>query len=180
MLAGGKSRGYGLWLALGAALGLAFSLHTGARFAALTERYDGRTVRLIAAVEDVQAGYTRSTVRARLRVEEADGEAAAFCCQCDGLPLCEAGERIEGWFSLEAPAPTDRPDRYADGVGYYLETKDSATRLFFNYLPKGTHVITYETVVTSPGSYNVGIATVQSQYAPQIVAHSAGSVIEVK
>ena len=39
----------------------------------------------------------------------ADGEAAAFCCQCDGLPLCEAGETIEGWFSLEAPAQADRP-----------------------------------------------------------------------
>lgn len=80
---------------------------------------------------------------------------------------CEPADQLSGY-------------RYADGVGYYLETKDSATRLFFNYLPKGTHVITYETVVTSPGSYNVGIATVQSQYAPQIVAHSAGSVIEVK
>ena len=129
MLAGGKSRGYGLWLALGAALGLAFSLHTGARFAALTERYDGRTVRLIAAVEDVQAGYTRSTVRARLRVEEADGEAAAFCCQCDGLPLCEAGEKIEGWFSLEAPAPADRPDRYADGVVFLAGYERNFARL---------------------------------------------------
>ena len=129
LLAGGKSRGYGLWLALGAALGLAFSLHTGARFAALTERYDGRTVRLIAAVEDVQAGYTRSTVRARLRVEEADGEAAAFCCQCDGLPLCEAGEKIEGWFSLEAPAPADRPDRYADGVVFLAGYERNFARL---------------------------------------------------
>ena len=95
-----------------------FSVRTGAQFSALTERYDGRTVRLTATVEDVQEGYTRATVRARLRVERADGEPASFCCQCDSLPLCEAGEKIEGWFSLEAPAPADRPGRYADEVAF--------------------------------------------------------------
>ena len=124
LAAGGRARGYGLWLLLGAALGLGFSVRTGAQFSALTERYDGRTVRLTATVEDVQEGYTRATVRARLRVETADGEAAAFCCQCDGLPLCEAGETIEGWFSLEAPAPADRPGRYADGVALLAEYAD--------------------------------------------------------
>ena len=96
LLAGGRARGYGLWLMLGAALGLGFSVRTGAQFAALTEAYDGRMVRLSATVEDVQNGYTWSTVRARLRVEKADGEPASFCCQCDSLPLCEAGEKIEG------------------------------------------------------------------------------------
>ena len=99
-------------------LGAAFSLHTQSRMAALTERYDGRIVRLTACVEEVRPGYTRSTVRARLRVETADGEQAAFCCQCDALPLCGAGERVEGYFSLEAPAPADRPDDYADGVAF--------------------------------------------------------------
>lgn len=80
---------------------------------------------------------------------------------------CEPADQLSGY-------------RYADGVGYYLETKDSATRLFFDFLPKGTHVVTYEVSIKSPGSYNVGIATVQSQYAPQITAHSAGSILEVK
>lgn len=75
--------------------------------------------------------------------------------------------------------PADQLSGYkrADGVGYYLETKDSVTRLFFSYLPKGTHVITYEVSVTSPGTYNLGIATIQSQYAPQITAHSAGGTV---
>ena len=48
-------------------------------------------------------GYTRATVRARLRVETADGEAAAFCCQCDGLPLCGAGETIEAGSAWKPP-----------------------------------------------------------------------------
>lgn len=80
---------------------------------------------------------------------------------------CEPADQLSGY-------------RYADGVGYYLEMKDSATRLFFDFLPKGTHVVTYEVSITSLGSYNVGIATIQSQYAPQITAHSAGSILEVK
>lgn len=70
--------------------------------------------------------------------------------------------------------------KYEDGIGYYLEIKDSKTNLFFNYLPKGTHVITYDAYVTNSGSFNCGIATVQCQYAPQITAHSAGSVISIK
>ncbi len=67
-----------------------------------------------------------------------------------------------------------------DGIGYYRETKDSVTRLFFNYMPKGTHVITYEVSITAAGSYNLGIATIQSQYAPEITAHSAGDKINIE
>ena len=118
LLFGGKSRGYGLWLLLGAALGLGFALRTDARFDALDAAYGGRTVRLAATVEDVQPGYTRATVRARLRVRQADGAPAAFCCYCDALPLCEAGEKIGGEFSLDSPAAADAPGYYADGVAF--------------------------------------------------------------
>ena len=52
LLAGGRARGWGLWLLLGAALGLVFSARTGAQFDALTAAYGGRTVRLTATVED--------------------------------------------------------------------------------------------------------------------------------
>ena len=67
-----------------------------------------------------------------------------------------------------------------DGIGYYRETKNSETRLFFNFIPKGTHVITYEVSITATGSYNIGIATIQSQYAPEITAHSAGDKINIE
>lgn len=69
--------------------------------------------------------------------------------------------------------------RYLDGIGYYQEIKDNETHLFFNYLPKGSHIITYDLYITSPGEYNVGIASIQSQYAPQITAHSKGNTIKV-
>lgn len=67
-----------------------------------------------------------------------------------------------------------------DGTGYYLEIKDSATNIFFGYLPKGTHLISYDVTITSAGEYNLGIATIQSQYSPQLTAHSAGTIMNVK
>ena len=70
--------------------------------------------------------------------------------------------------------------RYADRTCYYLEIKDSETNIFFTSLEKGTHVISYDVFVTAPGKYSVGIATAQCQYAPQVTAHSAGSVATVE
>jgi len=70
--------------------------------------------------------------------------------------------------------------RYADGCYYYLETKDSKTNVFFGSLLKGTHIISYDVYVTAPGTYNAGVASAQCQYAPQIAAHSAGTLIEIK
>jgi hypothetical protein len=67
-----------------------------------------------------------------------------------------------------------------DGTGYYLETKDSKTNLFFDYLPKGTHILNFDLYVTAEGSYSVGIATIQCQYAPQVTAHSSGESVIVK
>lgn len=70
--------------------------------------------------------------------------------------------------------------RYADRTCYYLEIKDSETNMFFTSLDKGTHVISYDVYVTAPGKYSVGIATAQCQYAPQVTAHSAGSIATVE
>ena len=66
---------------------------------------------LTATVEDVQEGYTRSTVRARLRVSEVNGEPAAFCCQCDGLPLSRAGPGTSAGSAGWARAPASAPGR---------------------------------------------------------------------
>ena len=70
--------------------------------------------------------------------------------------------------------------RYDDHIYYYLETKDSRTNVFYSSLPKGTHIISYDVFVTAPGTYSAGIASAQCQYAPQIAAHSAGTLLEVK
>ncbi len=84
----------------------------------------------------------------------------------------------------ERPAclePADQTSGYrcANGEWYYLESKDSMTNAFFCSLGKGTHVLSYDAYVTAPGTFNSGIATVQSQYAPQVTAHSAGTKLKV-
>ncbi|MBP5345022.1 MAG: hypothetical protein J6Y99_02285 [Bacteroidales bacterium] len=81
----------------------------------------------------------------------------------------------------ERPAslePVDQLSHYGWGdCSYYQETKDSQTNFFIRRLPEGSYTLTYDCHVTNIGSFSVGIATIQSQYAPQFVAHSAGGVL---
>lgn len=78
--------------------------------------------------------------------------------------------------------PTDQLSgyRHSDGVGFYREVRDSQTNLFFGWLPKGQHVISYDCRVSQDGEFSCGIATAQSQYSPFTVAHSAGFTMTVK
>ncbi len=75
--------------------------------------------------------------------------------------------------------PVDQKSHYtrADRFYYYLETKDAVTNAFITRLPEGHHTLSYDCFVTAPGTFTSGIATIQSQYAPQFVAHSAGEVL---
>ena len=68
---------------------------------------------------------------------------------------------------------------YASGLPFYRENSDSRTRLFISYLPKGAYYLTYDMTAACAGRFAAGIATVQSQYAPEIVAHSGGSTLTV-
>lgn len=69
---------------------------------------------------------------------------------------------------------------FTEGIYFYRENRDSATKIFIDHLPKGTYQIGYDMWVNNAGEYASGIATVQSQYAPQLTAHSAGSIIKVE
>ena len=69
--------------------------------------------------------------------------------------------------------------RFASSGGYYMEVDDAATNFFFDRLGKGVHVLEYSCRVVRSGRYQTGIATVQSVYAPQFTAHSAGGEIRV-
>lgn len=74
--------------------------------------------------------------------------------------------------------PADQMSGYteSDGVWFYREVRDSSTNLFIPFLSKGTHVISYECFVDRAGDYTLGVAQAQSQYAPEITAHSAGAL----
>lgn len=69
---------------------------------------------------------------------------------------------------------------YSGGLGFYLENRDAATNLFIDRLPKGKFVIEYEMKVNNRGDFSAGVATLQSQMAPEFTAHSASAPIIVK
>lgn len=74
----------------------------------------------------------------------------------------------------QLPAPI-----FAEGLCFYRENRDASTNIFVSNMPRGTYLLEYEMWVTVSGAFSSGIATLQSQYAPGLSAHSAGTVISV-
>lgn len=69
---------------------------------------------------------------------------------------------------------------WSEGICFYRENLDAETRIFIDRLPKGTYQLAYEMWVNNAGSFASGIATAQSQYAPELTAHSSGSRLVVE
>ena len=80
---------------------------------------------------------------------------------------------------MEPAVQTPKPI-ISEGIYFYLENRDSSTNIFVDNMPKGTYVLTYEMFVNHSGKFVSGIANAQSQYAPQISAHSGGEMLIVK
>ena len=108
--------GYGICLILGAVLGLVLTGSTQAKWEKLQTAYDGRSVLLEAEVENTSSSYFPGRVRAVLRVETVDREAASFRVECISLPACSPGDRVKGRFALETPDDTARLNALADGI----------------------------------------------------------------
>ena len=108
--------GYGICLILGAALGLVLTGSTQAKWDAIQNAYDGRSVLLEAEVESTSSSYSPGRVRAVLRVETVDMEAASFRVECASLPVCSPGDRVKGRFALETPDDTARLNALVDGI----------------------------------------------------------------
>ena len=108
--------GYGICLILGAVLGLVLTGSTQAKWDAIQTAYDGRSVLLEAEVESTSSSYSPGRVRAVLRVETVDREAASFRVECTSLPACSPGDRVKGRFALETPDDTSRLNALADGI----------------------------------------------------------------
>jgi alpha-2-macroglobulin len=107
------------------------------------------------------------------------------------------GDEIEVQLSLRSAAPAEyvhlRDPRAAGlepiaalsgyrwdlGVGWYEETRDSGANFFFESLPAGEHMLRYRLRANLAGTFRVGPATVQSMYAPEFAAYSAGNVLTV-
>jgi hypothetical protein len=70
--------------------------------------------------------------------------------------------------------------RYGDGAGWYLAIRDASTQLFFERLPRGTHVFEYSLRAAHRGEASSGFATIQSRYVPEFSAHSKSVSLEVR
>ncbi|NDV65555.1 alpha-2-macroglobulin family protein [Bacteroides sp. 224] len=73
------------------------------------------------------------------------------------------------------PIGTASGYRWGAGTGYYVAIKDASTNFFFDSLNKGVYVLEYSYRVSRTGTYESGLATIQSAYAPEYASHS-GSV----
>ena len=82
--------------------------------------------------------------------------------------------------SLTEPVDVLSGWRFGDGVGWYVAVRDASTQLFFERLPRGTHVFEYSLRAAHRGTASSGFATIQSRYAPEFSAHSASIPVEVK
>ena len=82
--------------------------------------------------------------------------------------------------SLTEPVDVLSGWRWGDGAGWYLAIRDASTQLFFERLPRGTHVFEYGLRAAHRGTASSGFATIQSRYAPEFSAHSKSVAVEVK
>jgi hypothetical protein len=82
--------------------------------------------------------------------------------------------------SLTEPVDVLSGWRFGDGVGWYVAIRDASTRLYFERLPRGTHVFEYALRAAHRGAASSGFAHVQSRYAPEFSAHSRSVALEVR
>lgn len=146
----------------------------------------------VAPMTDIkESAVPEVSIRKSLLVQDADGK----WIPADTLRV---GQRVQVRLDVHAdkaleyvtinderPAmlePVDQTSHYewSQLCGYFHETKDQVTNLFISRLPAGNHIFTYQCNVTHEGTFLSGIATLQSQYAPQFTAHSAGRKMTVK
>ena len=78
----------------------------------------------------------------------------------------EAEELVSGW--------------KWDKLSRYEEPRDSLTNFFVDWLPHGEYVLSYRVKPTTAGTYRIGAAVMQSMYAPEFAAHSAGITLNVR
>ncbi|MEG2514945.1 MAG: alpha-2-macroglobulin, partial [Bacteroidaceae bacterium] len=70
--------------------------------------------------------------------------------------------------------------QFGSNVGYYQSVEDASTIYFFDELRKGTYLLESSFYVSREGQYASGIATLQSAYAPEFIAHTTSTELVVK
>ncbi len=70
--------------------------------------------------------------------------------------------------------------KWQDALGYYESTRDTASHFYFDYLPKGSYVFEYDVKIFHKGTYQSGMAHIESYYAPEFNAHSKSFKLDIK
>lgn len=69
---------------------------------------------------------------------------------------------------------------YGGGTGYYVAIKDASTNYFFDSLVRGVYVLEHTYVVSRPGQYQSGGASLQSAYAPEFAAFAPSVLLKIE
>ncbi len=86
---------------------------------------------------------------------------------------------------LRDPRPAGcEPERLHSGwkweiLPVYEEIRDSGANFFFEWLPAGEYTFSHRLRVNLAGTFRVAPAELQSMYAPEFTAYSAGNVVRV-
>lgn len=161
------------------------------------QSWGGVLARYIAPIRDVK-DFSESdvTVRKRILVVEQgkDGTAVRPIAEGETLSL---GQRIRVQLTVTSErdidyavitdgrggcmAPVEQLSHYVwqDRVGFYREVRQESTNFFLPRLPKGDFILEYDCFAGQEGTFSIGIATLQSLYAPTLSAHSAGDIISI-
>ena len=70
--------------------------------------------------------------------------------------------------------------KWDKGIGWYEETRDSGTNFFFEALPAGEYTFNYRLRAGTAGTFKAAPATLQSMYAPEFNAYSAGAIVTIR
>lgn len=115
----------------------------------------------------------------------------------DGEPL-EPGDQVEVQLSIRAkhaaeyvhlrdprgagfePEALHSQYKWDLGIVWYEEVRDSGTNFFFEWLPAGEYTFRYRLRANMAGTFRVAPAVLQSMYAPEFTAYSAGNTLEVE
>ncbi len=66
------------------------------------------------------------------------------------------------------------------GLGRYEEIRDSGTNFFMEWLPQGEYTLKHRIRCAMAGTFKAAPATLQSMYAPEFAAYSAGALLTIR
>ncbi|MBD5208820.1 MAG: hypothetical protein HDS80_02595 [Bacteroidales bacterium] len=61
----------------------------------------------------------------------------------------------------------------------YAEVRDAKTTFFYNRLPAGTFILSYDCYMTHAGDFSAGMTHVQSAYSPEFTSRSEGEEVKI-